>query len=395
MPPGISLVGAERVQRAPQVGQAARRARLRHEDRARAVQAPARRASCRSRSLTKIMTALVVVDETRPREKARVTKAALRYSGSGVGVLPKGKKVPVEGLLAGLLLPSGNDAAIALADHVVGQREAVRQDDEPAGAQARAALHAVRVVARARAGQPLVRGRPGRDDAAGDGRAADRAARAPQAGRDARSRSRAGGCSSTRRTRCCGLGYRGHDRAEDRLDRRGRPLLRRRSCAAAGASSAWCCCTRRTPACRPSSSSTRRSGRRGPSPYPGMHARSRSRRRRPRSWSTIDGVVAVAAVDRVVLAVAGRIVSLPSPPTSVVVAEAAVEAVVARRRRRARRRRGRRRGGRCRPVARTGRRRRRRRSASRRPDRRRACRRSTPPTSLSAPAPPRSVSSPD
>src|SRR5688500_4658259 len=32
-------------------------------------------------SLTKIMTALVVVDETRPREKARVTKAALRYSG--------------------------------------------------------------------------------------------------------------------------------------------------------------------------------------------------------------------------------------------------------------------------------------------------------------------------
>jgi D-alanyl-D-alanine carboxypeptidase len=71
-------------------------------------------------SLTKIMTALIVVDQTRPREKARVTKAALRYSGSGVGVLPKGKKVPVEGLLAGLLLPSGNDAAIALADHVSG-----------------------------------------------------------------------------------------------------------------------------------------------------------------------------------------------------------------------------------------------------------------------------------
>ena len=71
-------------------------------------------------SLTKIMTALVVVDETRPRENVRVTKSALRYSGSGVGVLPKGKKVPVEGLLAGLLLPSGNDAAIALAEHVSG-----------------------------------------------------------------------------------------------------------------------------------------------------------------------------------------------------------------------------------------------------------------------------------
>jgi D-alanyl-D-alanine carboxypeptidase len=71
-------------------------------------------------SLTKIMTALVVVDETRSREKAKVTKAALRYSGSGVGLLPKGKKVPVNALLAGLLLPSGNDAAIALAVHVAG-----------------------------------------------------------------------------------------------------------------------------------------------------------------------------------------------------------------------------------------------------------------------------------
>ena len=78
-------------------------------------------------SLTKIMTALIVVDETHRGEKARVTKAALRYSGSGVGVLPKGKNVPVDGLLAGLLLPSGNDAAIALADHVSGdERRFVR-----------------------------------------------------------------------------------------------------------------------------------------------------------------------------------------------------------------------------------------------------------------------------
>jgi D-alanyl-D-alanine carboxypeptidase len=69
-------------------------------------------------SLTKIMTALIVVDQTGSRDKARITHAALAYSGSGVGVLPKGKQVPVEGLLAGLLLPSGNDAAIALADHV-------------------------------------------------------------------------------------------------------------------------------------------------------------------------------------------------------------------------------------------------------------------------------------
>ena len=78
-------------------------------------------------SLTKIMTALIVVDETRRRDKVRITRAALRYSGSGVGMLPRGKKVPVDGLLAGLMLPSGNDAAIALADHVSGsERRFVR-----------------------------------------------------------------------------------------------------------------------------------------------------------------------------------------------------------------------------------------------------------------------------
>jgi D-alanyl-D-alanine carboxypeptidase (penicillin-binding protein 5/6) len=71
-------------------------------------------------SLTKIMTALIVVDAKRSSDNVRISKHALGYSGSGVGVLPKGKKVPVEGLLAGLLLPSGNDAAIALSEGVSG-----------------------------------------------------------------------------------------------------------------------------------------------------------------------------------------------------------------------------------------------------------------------------------
>jgi serine-type D-Ala-D-Ala carboxypeptidase (penicillin-binding protein 5/6) len=71
-------------------------------------------------SLTKIMTAIIVVERTRPNERALVTREALNYSGSGVGVLPRGKEVPVQGLLAGMLLPSGNDAALALADHVAG-----------------------------------------------------------------------------------------------------------------------------------------------------------------------------------------------------------------------------------------------------------------------------------
>ena len=73
-------------------------------------------------SLTKIMTALLVVENTRPRDKVRITKDALNYAGSGVGLLPKGRHVTVESLLYGLLLPSGNDAAIALADYVGGTR---------------------------------------------------------------------------------------------------------------------------------------------------------------------------------------------------------------------------------------------------------------------------------
>ncbi len=71
-------------------------------------------------SLTKMMTALVVVERAPPDAKVRVTKEALAYKGSGVGLLPKGKRVKLETLLNGLLLPSGNDAAIALAQRVSG-----------------------------------------------------------------------------------------------------------------------------------------------------------------------------------------------------------------------------------------------------------------------------------
>jgi D-alanyl-D-alanine carboxypeptidase len=71
-------------------------------------------------SLTKIMTALIAVDRIRPREPVRITQAALDYTGSGIGMLPKGKRVRAEALLNGLLIVSGNDAAIALAVHIAG-----------------------------------------------------------------------------------------------------------------------------------------------------------------------------------------------------------------------------------------------------------------------------------
>jgi D-alanyl-D-alanine carboxypeptidase (penicillin-binding protein 5/6) len=68
-------------------------------------------------SLTKMMTALIIAERHKLRERVTITPRVLGYAGSGVGVLPRGKRVKLGALLYGLLLVSGNDAAIALAQH--------------------------------------------------------------------------------------------------------------------------------------------------------------------------------------------------------------------------------------------------------------------------------------
>jgi D-alanyl-D-alanine carboxypeptidase len=75
-------------------------------------------------SLTKMMTALLVVDSEQPQTMVRITREARQAPGSRVGMLPKKKPVRVESLLYGLLLPSGNDAAHALAQKVSGRSRA-------------------------------------------------------------------------------------------------------------------------------------------------------------------------------------------------------------------------------------------------------------------------------
>src|SRR3954453_1699061 len=78
-------------------------------------------------SLTKMMTALVVVQNAQPDDKVKIRHNSKTIPGSKVGVLPKGKTVRLEPLLYGMLLPSGNDAAVALAEHLGGtQRKFVR-----------------------------------------------------------------------------------------------------------------------------------------------------------------------------------------------------------------------------------------------------------------------------
>jgi D-alanyl-D-alanine carboxypeptidase (penicillin-binding protein 5/6) len=71
-------------------------------------------------SLTKMMTALLTVKSAPADAPVLITKQAEETSGSKVGVLPLGHHVRLESLLYGLLLPSGNDAAVALAQHVAG-----------------------------------------------------------------------------------------------------------------------------------------------------------------------------------------------------------------------------------------------------------------------------------
>ena len=70
-------------------------------------------------SLTKIMTALLVLERVAAQEPVVVSETAAAQSGAELG-LRVGETQPVGELLHALLLQSANDAAVALAEHVAG-----------------------------------------------------------------------------------------------------------------------------------------------------------------------------------------------------------------------------------------------------------------------------------
>jgi D-alanyl-D-alanine carboxypeptidase len=74
-------------------------------------------------SLTTMMTALVIAESHESSERVRISKRSVRTTGSKVGLLPQGKEVKLGPLLNGLLLVSGNDTAVALAEHDAGSVE--------------------------------------------------------------------------------------------------------------------------------------------------------------------------------------------------------------------------------------------------------------------------------
>lgn len=73
-------------------------------------------------SLTKIMTAIVAIENGKLTDLAKVSKNAYRKEGSSV-YLKLDEEMNLKDLLYGLMLRSGNDAAVTIAEHVGGSIE--------------------------------------------------------------------------------------------------------------------------------------------------------------------------------------------------------------------------------------------------------------------------------
>lgn len=76
-------------------------------------------------SLTKILTAVTAIRRTRADDVVTVSAHAVAVGRRGANMrLLAGETIAVRDLLAGLLIPSANDAAVALAEHVAGSEAA-------------------------------------------------------------------------------------------------------------------------------------------------------------------------------------------------------------------------------------------------------------------------------
>ncbi|MEW6048679.1 MAG: D-alanyl-D-alanine carboxypeptidase family protein, partial [Bacillota bacterium] len=74
-------------------------------------------------STTKIMTALITIESGALRDRVTVSRHAAGMRGSSAG-LGTGERYTLEELLYALMLPSGNDAAVAIAEHLAGSVQA-------------------------------------------------------------------------------------------------------------------------------------------------------------------------------------------------------------------------------------------------------------------------------
>ncbi|WP_179298786.1 D-alanyl-D-alanine carboxypeptidase family protein [Evansella halocellulosilytica] len=73
-------------------------------------------------SITKILTAIIAIETVDLQETVKVSEEAIRAIGTRVYLL-EDEEITVEQLLYGLMVSSGNDAAIAIAEHIDGSVE--------------------------------------------------------------------------------------------------------------------------------------------------------------------------------------------------------------------------------------------------------------------------------
>lgn len=73
-------------------------------------------------SITKIMTAILAIESGKLDETVTVSSNAVRTEGSSIYLKPN-EKIKLEDLVYGLMLRSGNDAAVAIAEYVGGSKE--------------------------------------------------------------------------------------------------------------------------------------------------------------------------------------------------------------------------------------------------------------------------------
>lgn len=70
-------------------------------------------------SITKIMTAIIAIESGKMDEKATASRKAIYTEGSSI-YLEQGERMTIKDLVYGLMLRSGNDAAIAIGEHIGG-----------------------------------------------------------------------------------------------------------------------------------------------------------------------------------------------------------------------------------------------------------------------------------
>lgn len=73
-------------------------------------------------SITKIMTAILAIESGKMNQYVKVSEQAVRTEGSSIYLKP-GEKIKLKDLVYGLMLRSGNDAAVTIADYVGGSVE--------------------------------------------------------------------------------------------------------------------------------------------------------------------------------------------------------------------------------------------------------------------------------